>query len=348
MKFLRTCNELVVVVPAGSVLIQQFEGYGYRVIAMDMVRFAKRRAFGEQLRHLVHMLKQSAHLSRIVFREDIDIVWANSVQSLLYTFSVRFCTRAKVIWTVRDAISTRWHGFLFSIFATQVICISEFISRQLPASKKSKVIYNGVDLDVWSPDKVGGAMYRLKSEEAPTVCIGNIGQLIPWKNQLHFIRIARIISNAIPNAHFFIIGDDLFADYPDYRQELKREIMDADMVDRITFLGYNDDIKAVMAGLDMLIHTAINEPLGRVILEAMAMQKIVFSYASGGVAEIIDNGKDGFLVPANDYEALAKKLLWFIEQSPEFQYSVQKSARAKVAQKFNARLLAEQITRVVE
>lgn len=347
IKFLRESSELVVALPSYSALKQRFEGDGYRVITIDMVRFSKRRTFGRHLHHFFQILRQSAHLSQIIASEKIDIVWANSLQSLIYVFPIRFITKAKVIWSVRDNISNKWKGYLFSLFATQVICISEYIRSQLPSNKKNKVIYNGVDLDLWKPEAINCNVRILKRKEASTVHIGNIGQLIPWKNQLHFISIAIIISRFIPNAHFFIIGEDLFNDYPEYRRELEKKVIEADMADSITFLGHNDDIKSIINDLDIIIHTALNEPLGRVILEAMALKRIVFSYASGGIKEIIEDGKDGFLGPENDPIALANRIVWFFNQSLDFKEGIKIKARRKILSKFDAHSITLQIKAVM-
>ena len=136
-----------------------------------------------------------------------------------------------------------------------------------------------------------------------------------WKNHADFIKSAEIIKRSYTNTHFLIIGDDLSGRENKYKQELIRLIEQLNMGSHISFLGYLSDIKELISQIDILIHPAINEPFGRVIIETMAEEKPVIAYDCGGPKEIIQNNKTGFLVDPYDFKEIAKKTLMLLNNN---------------------------------
>jgi glycosyltransferase involved in cell wall biosynthesis len=62
--------------------------------------------------------------------------------------------------------------------------------------------------------------------------------------------------------------------------------------------------------MDVVVHASVRaEPFGRVLVEAMAMKKPVVASMAGGPLEILEDGKNGFLVPAGDDAAMARRIL---------------------------------------
>jgi len=77
----------------------------------------------------------------------------------------------------------------------------------------------------------------------------------------------------------------------------------------VQFTGFRDDIVDVMNALDVVVHASVRaEPFGRVILEGMLLGKPVVATAAGGVPELIEHGRTGFLVPPGDARALGDTL----------------------------------------
>lgn len=74
---------------------------------------------------------------------------------------------------------------------------------------------------------------------------------------------------------------------------------------RLRMLGWRDDVAALLAAADVFICPSRHEPLGNVVIEAWAQGAPVVAAATGGPAELIDDGVSGLLVPADDAAALA-------------------------------------------
>jgi len=82
----------------------------------------------------------------------------------------------------------------------------------------------------------------------------------------------------------------------------------AGVVERIRFLGWRDDIAALLAAADILVCPSRHEPLGNVVIEGWAHRVPVVACASQGPSQLITDGVDGLLVPINDARSLAVAL----------------------------------------
>jgi len=87
--------------------------------------------------------------------------------------------------------------------------------------------------------------------------------------------------------------------------ELKRQVHALRLAERVRFLGWRNDVGALLAASDMLVCPSRVEPLGNTVLEAWAARVPVIATRCSGPAELIDDGRNGVLVPVGDAAALA-------------------------------------------
>jgi glycosyltransferase involved in cell wall biosynthesis len=162
--------------------------------------------------------------------------------------------------------------------------------RPFVGSNRMEVVYNGVER---SP----GAGCTI----AHATSIGLIGRVAPEKGQLEFVQAARMLP---AGWRFVLCGAPLFSD-PSAAQYLEL-VRQAAAGLPVEFLGWRDDIGAVLSDLDLLVvPSAPVEATTRVILEAFAAGVPVVAAASGGIPEIVRDGETGFLVPPRDPVRLA-------------------------------------------
>jgi hypothetical protein len=122
--------------------------------------------------------------------------------------------------------------------------------------------------------------------------IGIIGRIAPMKGQVDFLLAAR----HIPDATFVICGAPMFC--PD---SYLAEVYKCAEGLRVEFLGWQEDVGTVLAGLDLLVVPSTEaEATTRVILEAFSAGVPVVAYASGGIPEVVRDGENGFLVGDGD------------------------------------------------
>lgn len=107
---------------------------------------------------------------------------------------------------------------------------------------------------------------------------------------------------SVPGAVLWLAGDG-----PE-RASLEALARSCGVEARVRFLGWRDDVPALLSACDLLCCPSRHEPLGNVILEAFAHGAPVVAAASDGPRELIDDGVNGLLAPVDDPAALARAL----------------------------------------
>lgn len=276
----------------------------------------------------------TVQLIRIVKNEAIEIIYANTIKSLLYGLLLKQFSGKKIIWHARDNINKFFLNKYLIVKCDKVICVSFHIYKQLPPNLHNKqIVYGGVDTTEWLAQLQKDPIMR-KKNITKIVVIAYIAQLTPWKNHKDFIKAANIIKSKYRNVRFLIVGDDLSGKDVKYKKKILNLIKQLNLAPHMRFLGYKNNIVEIISQIDIILHPAINEPFGRVIIEAMAMEKPVVAYNCGGPAEIIKNGETGYLVEPKNYHQLAEKTMELIENRG-LQIAMGKVGRQRVIEKFN-------------
>lgn len=112
-------------------------------------------------------------------------------------------------------------------------------------------------------------------------------------------------------------------------------------------MGFRYPGEAWIAGLDALLVTAVNEPLGRTLVEAMLLRTPVIAADSGGNPEVVEDGRTGMLVPADDPDEFAKACLALFNNSGLCDHLVE-TARGEVRSRFSFERHVHAITSVYE
>ena len=106
----------------------------------------------------------------------------------------------------------------------------------------------------------------------------------------------------------------------------------AGLRENIRFADYREDVYDLIRQSKVLVHTALNEPMGRVIVEAMLLKTPVVAIRSGGIPELIDDRVDGMLVAPGDRAGLVEAIKLALR--PEVRSSLIENAYRKAKQKF--------------
>ena len=194
----------------------------------------------------------------------------------------------------------KWRRATFAIVITRQLL--EEVERTLVGNLPAviKVAPMGVDLD----------RFRRTASYEPWIGDGpcrlfTCGRLNPCKGHDDLIRAVDLMVKRGTDVHLRIAGED--AGDGSHRRDLEGLITELKLEDRVELLGAVSEA-AVMRELEaahLFALASLAEPLGVVIMEAMAMQVPVVVTGTGGVPELIDDGTDGLLVPPRDPERLA-------------------------------------------
>ncbi len=228
-------------------------------------------------------------------------------------------------------------------FSTHVIAVSEstraFVERHegVPRERTS-TIHNGIDCVAFQPQPAQRAAARERWQlPADAFVVAGIGRLTFQKNFALFLDVAAAVLREHPHAFFVLVGTG--EDEAALREQAGR----LGIADRVRFLGYVGEMAALYPALDALLLTSRYEGLPITILEAMAAGVPIVASQLDGIAEVLADGCDAALVPADDAAQFAARVGELITQ-PGMAKSRVDSALAKVRASYSA----ERMTREVE
>lgn len=260
------------------------------------------------------------------------IVHANTLRAAVYAAGAAKGT--PFVWHVRDVDIPRWTRRILLWRSDRAIATSAFLAKSLGRSAEIRLVPNGIDVGA-VPDEAAFAAFREELDiprEAPL--IGCLGRIRPWKGQARFVEVVARLAPELPDARFLLVGDTLFPDPGrDYVAELKEQAADLGVAGRLAFTGFRDDPLAALGAMDVVANCSLDEPFGRVLIEAMACRRPVVAFRSGAVPEIILDGATGVLVRPNDVAAMAEAILGLV-RDPGRAAALGEAGRQRVAEHF--------------
>lgn len=216
--------------------------------------------------------------------------------------------------------------------ALRVICISEHVRQRVldgsPQLENTEVVGNGVDPELFSP-----------AEHSPSgLCIASVGSLIPIKGHDVTLRAVAEFKTEFPDLRCRIVGEGVELG------RLQKLAQELGIADRVEFLGRRTRVEVAELLRESMVFVLPSrfEGLGCVYLEAMASGIPAIACQGQGIAEVIRDGENGFLVAGSDWRGLAELLRTLIQQ-PELRRKVGVAACRTVVERFT---LAHQARRL--
>jgi glycosyltransferase involved in cell wall biosynthesis len=208
-----------------------------------------------------------------------------------------------------NSIKARLFVFLEKIaalFTDKILTLTEiekadYIREKISVDNRIVTIPCGIDIERYASSSMTVRGEFGISPDQPV--IGWVGRTEPVKGCEHFLRACQLIKKELPEARFLLVGDGALMG------EMEELADSLEIRGEVTFAGYRTDMPEIMNSIDLLLHTPLNEGLGRVLLEAMTCEKPVVAADVGGIPEIIEHGIQGLLVPAGDHVSMAEETL---------------------------------------
>ncbi len=140
-----------------------------------------------------------------------------------------------------------------------------------------------------------------------------IGRVVKLKGVQFVIDILGNIKDKHPEARLLVGGDGEFMD------ELKKLAKHHDVEGKVVFLGNlgRQQVKEQLANCDIFLLPSMSEGRPRVLIEAMAMNKFMIASDVGAIHEIVENGRNGFLIDPYNIEQLKEKIVYCLENKKE-------------------------------
>lgn len=179
-----------------------------------------------------------------------------------------------------------------------------WLAPESPMRPRSSVIYNGVDLNKFSPARAESAEQRTQYGVGErTFVVGSVGRLVAEKNQLPLIDAVADLRKTGADIHLMLVGDGPM------RATLEQRAKEHGISEAVTFTGALPDVRAVLKVFDVFVLPSLSETFSNAALEAMAMQVPVILTRTGGAAEMIEDGREGYIVDVADLPQRLPELL---------------------------------------
>lgn len=130
-----------------------------------------------------------------------------------------------------------------------------------------------------------------------------VAELNQNKNQQVLLEALKLVRESIPEVKLMLVG-------PDHEEgRLMKCAQEMGLENNVLFLGWRNDIPELLSISDIYLASSKSEGLGLNLIEAMACNLPIIACKNRGHCEIINDGKNGFLVEQNDYKEMAKRVL---------------------------------------
>ena len=326
--------EPLLLCPPTAKLIPWCEANGVRYVTVPLADRDKRHPF--------RWFNSVARVAHVLHRERVDIVHSNQVWCFAAASTAASLLGIPRVCHMRDEVGVEGIQWWCKSGVEAVICISEHVSRLVqPAwasarrAPRFRTLINPVMLTM--VDSVSSvtvedvtARYearRLFGLRDDTIVFGFVGQVVAVKGVLELIEACHGLAGD-SRWHLLIAGHDPHSGRP-YELACRRRVEELGLTDRITFVGFLNQMGDFYNAIDAGVVPSLQEPLGRIPLEAAAYGRPSIAFATDGLKETIAHGVTGWLVPKGNVPALREALSLAIE-SPDALQAAGAEARQRV------------------
>lgn len=210
--------------------------------------------------------------------------------------------------------------------------VEQLLSESGQNKTKIAVVINAVDTKRFFPSERLQAKKKFGiSLEKPLLLM--IANLAPHKGQETAIRATSILVKRGYNPLLWLVGEEREEEgtYKKYLQDLIKEIGLSPFVE---FLGFRQDIAELLHAADFLLLPSKHEGLPLVILEAQASKVVVLAAPTAGIPEVIENGRTGYLIEADNPIGYADTITTLLKNIDIINF-ITETAYQKIQSSFN-------------
>lgn len=263
-----------------------------------------------------HDLEFLKRMAGVVRKEQVDLIHSHLPDQNFFSCLVGRWTGRKTVATYHGVVELRGEDRRRAAIkrwwvrhsAAAVVSVCDHVARLLEQDgfpkRKLRRIYNGIDAARYA-SSANGHLRRELGLPAAAPVVGMVANLRPSKGHEYFIRAARQVAAAVPEARFVAAGDT----HPRLIGPIRRLLAEMNLEERFVFLGFRSDVADLLAAIDVFVLPSTSEGFPLATLEAMAAGKPLVATRTGGTDEIVVDGETGYLVPPADAGALAARIL---------------------------------------
>jgi glycosyltransferase involved in cell wall biosynthesis len=200
-----------------------------------------------------------------------------------------------------------------------------FVEQYGFSKERVKMIHNGIRIP----------QNPLIEKASEPFVIGSSGRFFPVKDYPLMVEISREVVQRRKVIRFELAG------YGPERTKIQDLIQKYGLDKKFLLKGFVNNTSAFYQGLDLYLNTSLHEGISMSILEAMAHGTPVVAPKVGGLAEIVEDGIQGYLLRCRDPKAFAEKCLALYENRA-LRQGMALAARKRVVREFSMENMAKQ------
>lgn len=314
--------------------------YTYEECSVENKRFEFKKQFIESGRelhecHTKNIVRHVCRLMRIIKKDKVRIVHTYfSFGEVLGYLAKSIFPNVKWITsfvspddpgTVKKFILRKMYRKLDAVvYITEYVKSEKYSQFDLLEYVPGRIVYNGAILRKIETDVARKASLELLS----------VGGLSEWKNHIFLVDVLKILRKHDVNVRLSIIGDGA------ERLSIERRAKELDVADSLDIIGYSSNVGGYLAMCDIYLHPALTEGFGIAVAEAMHLAKPVIVADAGGLPELVEHGKSGFIASISDPEEWAQYIVAMYRDN-EMLRSIGNNARIRAVQLFSVQKFVE-------
>jgi glycosyltransferase involved in cell wall biosynthesis len=234
--------------------------------------------------------------------------------------------------------ASRWCDKM--IFISQPL-IDWALREGVVTEDKAVKIYSGIELDQFGP-VTEDTKNRIRSKWKighEDVVIGVVSKLWEGKGHAILIKAFKELRKEIKDIRLVIVGEGYIYN------ELRNLVHMLGLKDSVLFTGFQMDVSEIIATFDVAVLPSFFEGMGRVLLEAMAMEKPVVASRVGGIPDLVEHGVNGLLVSPGDVLELSNAIKTVVKDK-KLAHEMAEKGRKRITEQFSAEAMVQSIEKV--
>jgi len=223
--------------------------------------------------------------------------------------------------------------------------LSYFINKKMIDMRKAVLIKStGVNMKEYSPESVNllhveELQIEFKIDNSTNVVLMVAARYLWSKGIKEAVEAYEILRYKYPNIRFILVGS-FEEGSPD---SVPKKYLSEKTSDSFYVLNFRNDIKELITLSDLVIHPSYyREGVPRILLEAMSLGKPIVTTNNVGCKEVVDDDKNGFLIPIHDSNSLADRIDRLLSDS-ELTKRFGNYSKEKVQNEFDEKLIVDQL-----
>lgn len=292
-------------------------------------------------------IKTAWTIKKIAKTEKVDLINSHSGKShsLLY-LATKLGMKKPIIVHRRVDFPLKTKGFSLAKYNLPqikfIVCVSDAISKIVKARvanpQRVKTVYSGINPHRFHQKKPTYFIHDELQISRDKMLIANISAISPHKDYETFLLTANEVLKTRNDCHFLIVGDG-----PD-TEKIKSQTQELQLQHDVSFLGFRTDVPDIFRELTLFLITSKTEGLGTTVIDAMHNQIPVVATRAGGIPELVEDKKEGFLCDTQDFSCLSAKIIELLD-SPHLRKEMGQKALLKSRQ-FTSEKMGEKVLQI--